>query len=119
MLWRILCGMEAQVFFDSLADATRRRILALLVTQGELCVCELTAALDQIQPKVSRHLAVMKEAGLVIARREGTWMHYRLSTLPQWASDLLDALKRGAVPDFNADLKRLKAMSGRPQRFAA
>ena len=110
--------MQPQVFFDTLADATRRRILALLATQGELCVCELTAALGQIQPKVSRHLGVMKEAGLVIARREGTWMHYQLATLPAWMGELLAALKSGAAPELKADLKRLKSMRNRPQRAA-
>ena len=110
--------MQPQAFFDTLADATRRRILALLATEGELCVCELTAALDQIQPKVSRHLGVMKEAGLVIPRREGTWMHYQLATLPAWMGDLLAALKSGAAPELRADLKRLRGMRNRPQRAA-
>lgn len=106
--------------FDALADATRRRILALLVSQGELCVCELTAALDDIQPKISRHLGVMKDAGVVLARREGTWMFYRLAaSLPGWAATLLQALPGGAVPELKADLKRLKAMAGRPERCAA
>ena len=111
--------MEAQALFDVLADATRRRILALLVRQGELCVCELMAALDEIQPKVSRHLGVMKEAGLVIPRRQGTWMHYRLAVLPNWTINLLAALTSGAVPEFKTDLKRLNAMDRRPDRFAA
>ena len=111
--------MDTQLMFDALADGTRRRILALLVHQGELCVCELTAALDDIQPKVSRHLSVMKEAALVQARREGTWMHYRLATLPSWTSDLLTALSSGAGADLKNDLKRLKAMGPRPERFAA
>ena len=111
--------MEAQTLFDTLADATRRRILALLVTQGELCVCELTAALHEIQPKVSRHLGVMKEAGLVIPRREGTWMHYRLAPLPPWTGDLLAALTSGAASELKSDLKRLKGMAGRPERIAA
>jgi len=111
--------MELQDLFDTLADATRRRILLLLQTQGELCVCELTAALNEIQPKVSRHLAVMKEAGMVIPRRQGTWMHYRLAVLPAWTMDLLTALTRGAVAEIKADQKRLKAMAGRPDRIAA
>jgi len=113
-----LLAVQPQVFFDTLADATRRRILALLATEGELCVCELTAALDQIQPKVSRHLGVMKEAGLVIARREGTWMHYQLAILPAWIRDLLVALKSGAASDLRADLKRLNSMRNRPRRAA-
>lgn len=106
--------------FDALVDATRRRILALLVHQGELCVCELTAALDDIQPKISRHLAVLKDAGIVIPRREGTWIFYRLAdTLPAWADALLETLPKGAVPELKPDLKRLKAMAGRPERCAA
>ncbi len=112
--------MDAQPVFDALADATRRRILALLVNQGELCVCELTAALDDIQPKVSRHLGVLKDAGIVLPRREGTWMFYRLSEpLPAWTATLLDALTAGAVAELKADLKRLKAMAGRPERCVA
>ena len=112
--------MDAQPVFDALADATRRRILALLVNQGELCVCELTAALDDIQPKISRHLGVLKDAGIVLPRREGTWMFYRLAEpLPAWATTLLDALAAGAVAELKADLKRLKAMAGRPERCVA
>ena len=106
--------------FDALADATRRRILALLVNQGELCVCELTAALDDIQPKISRHLGVLKDAGVVMPRREGTWMFYRLAaSLPAWLDTLLQTLAAGAVPQLKADLKRLKTMAGRPGRCAA
>ena len=106
--------------FDALVDATRRRILALLVHQGELCVCELTAALDDSQPKVSRHLAVLKDAGIVIPRREGTWIFYRLAdSLPAWAEAVLEILPKGAVPELKPDLKRLKAMAGRPERCAA
>lgn len=112
--------MNAKLIFDLLADATRRRMLALLVHHGELCVCELMAALDDIQPKISRHLALMKVAGLVVARREGTWMHYRLAEkLPAWTTNLLNTLNSGAVPELKADLKRLAAMRGRPERCAA
>jgi ArsR family transcriptional regulator, arsenate/arsenite/antimonite-responsive transcriptional repressor len=112
--------MDTQPIFDAVADATRRRILALLVDQGELCVCELTAALDDIQPKISRHLCGLKDAGVVIARREGTWMFYRLSpSLPAWAAALLRTLPQGAVSEFKADLKRLQLMNGRPGRCAA
>ena len=112
--------MDTQLMFDALADATRRRILALLVNQGELCVCELTAALNDIQPKISRHLCVLKDAGIVIPRREGTWMFYRLAvSLPAWADVLLETLPRGVVAELKADLKRLNTMAGRPERCAA
>lgn len=112
--------MDTQPVFDALADATRRRILALLVNQGELCVCELTAALDDIQPKISRHLGVLKDAGIVIPRREGTWMFYRLAEpLPAWAVTLLATLTTGAVPELKADARRLKTMADRPERCTA
>ncbi len=112
--------MDTQTIFDVLVDSTRRRILVLLADEGELCVCELTAALDETQPKISRHLGVLKDAGLVVPRREGTWMHYRLAdSLPRWTSALLETLPDGAVPELRGDLKRLKAMAGRPERSTA
>ena len=62
--------------FKTLSDATRVRLLNLLAC-GETCVCELTGTLGVVQPKVSRHLAHLKRAGLVEAYRDGKWMHYR------------------------------------------
>lgn len=112
--------MKSQSVFDILSDQTRRRILALLLAEEELCVCELMAALDDIQPKVSRHLAVIREAGLVAMRREGTWVFYRITpSLPVWISKLLEALRSGAVADLAADRARLKKMAGRPGRVVA
>jgi len=67
---------EPAVLFKTLADPTRLRLLNLLAC-GETCVCELTDTLRVVQPKVSRHLAHLKRAGLVEARRNGKWMHYR------------------------------------------
>jgi len=112
--------MKTQLIFDAFADPTRRRILALLADQGELCVCELTVALDLVQPKISRHLATLKEAELVIPRRAGTWMHYRLdSNVPDWVTALLLSLGQGAVDELAEDLNRLECMSSRPDRCAA
>ncbi len=65
-------------FFKSLADETRLRILNLL-TRGELCVCDLMATLELPQSTVSRHLATLRNAGLVEDRRQGVWMYYRLT----------------------------------------
>lgn len=64
------------LLFKTLADPTRLRLLNLLAC-GETCVCELTDTLRVVQPKVSRHLARLKRAGLVDVRRDGKWMHYR------------------------------------------
>ena len=67
---------EPSLLFKTLSDPTRLRLLNLLGC-GETCVCELTDTLRVVQPKVSRHLAQLKRAGLVEAQRNGKWMHYR------------------------------------------
>jgi ArsR family transcriptional regulator len=64
--------------YAALADPTRLRILSLL-GDGEICVCHIHASLDVPQPTASRHLAYLRKSGLVEARREGIWMHYRLA----------------------------------------
>ena len=66
--------------YAALADATRLRILSLL-GEEEICVCHIHASLDVPQPTASRHLAYLRNAGLVEARREGVWMHYRLAKI--------------------------------------
>jgi ArsR family transcriptional regulator len=97
--------VDHQAFFDALNDPIRRQILALLLSHDERCVCDLLAVLEAPQPKVSRHLAVLREAGLVRTRRAGVWMHYRLHPeLPAWAVRVLWHMKEGmpaeaAVPD--------------------
>lgn len=68
-------------FFRALGDDTRLRIIALLA-QGELCVCHLQEALGLSQPNVSRHLAILRNAGIVEDRRAGNWVHYRLVAQP-------------------------------------
>ena len=67
---------EPDLLFKTLSDPTRLRLLNLLA-DGETCVCELTETLRMVQPKVSRHLARLKRAGLVDARRDGKWIYYR------------------------------------------
>ncbi len=68
---------ELVSIFKALSDETRLRIVKLL-EQGELCVCDLVAALGMVQPKVSFHLSVLKEAGFITDRKQGRWIHYRL-----------------------------------------
>jgi ArsR family transcriptional regulator len=70
--------MSLDRLFQALGDPTRLRLLNLL-SEGELCVCYFVEILDEPQPKISRHLAYLRDAGLVSARREGKWMHYRLT----------------------------------------
>jgi ArsR family transcriptional regulator len=69
---------DLEALFKALADTTRLRILNLLLA-GEVCVCDIHDTLGIPQPKASRHLAYLRAAGLVDARKEGQWVHYRLS----------------------------------------
>jgi len=97
-------------FLRALADPTRLRILALLRNDRELCVCELTRALEMVQPKVSRHLAVLREAGLLKDRKEGLWVHYRITPqLPAWTQQAIRAIHDGCngIKPYADDLKRL------------
>jgi len=71
--------IDPEDLFKALADPTRLRCLMLLSMERELCVCELTHALDEIQPKVSRHLASLRDQGIVRDRRQGQWVYYRLN----------------------------------------
>jgi ArsR family transcriptional regulator len=70
---------DRELFFRALADPTRLRIINLMGDQ-EVCVCFFVEILETNQPKISRHLAYLRRAGIVAARREGIWMHYRIST---------------------------------------
>ncbi len=67
------------VYFKMFSDPLRLRLAVLLAMQGETCVCKLSEALGEPEYKVSRHLGVLRNGGIVQARREGTWMHYHLS----------------------------------------
>jgi ArsR family transcriptional regulator len=69
---------EIATVYRAASEEIRVRILALLA-HGELCVCHIHRALDAPQPTISRHLSVLRSAGLVLARREGAWVHYSLS----------------------------------------
>jgi ArsR family transcriptional regulator len=110
--------MNDDALFTLLADATRRRILRLLLAEGELCVCELVAALDTDQPKASRHLARMRAAGLVEDRRAAQWMLYRVAKVARAPlAALLSAADALAGPEAHAaDRARLAAMTTRPPR---
>lgn len=68
-----------ELLFKALADRTRLRLLNLMAA-GEVCVCFFVEVLGTNQPKISRHLAYLRRAGVVAARREGKWMHYRITT---------------------------------------
>ena len=103
------------VLFKSLADDTRTRITLLIAREGELCVCELTAALEQSQPKISRHLALLRSSGLLADRRQGQWVYYRLHPeLPTWVTEVLKGVVDANQQWLDAETKRLCAMNDRP-----
>lgn len=114
--------LNEQAVFEILCDETRRRILSLLLREGELCVCELYYALDMPQPKVSRHLGLMREADLLLARREGTWIYYRVNgQIPAWCDRILAQLHDVWLvnPAHAQDAARLTSMTNRPARCCA
>jgi ArsR family transcriptional regulator len=111
--------MDPETLFKTLADTTRLRMLMLLVLEGELCVCELTHALGEIQPKISRHLALLRESGVVLDRRQGQWIFYRLNPdLPGWVREVLAATAEGATmrAPFDQDMRALAGMPDRPEK---
>lgn len=104
--------MQTQAFTKTLADQTRLRLLVLLVDKPELCVCEFTQALELSQPKISRHLAILREANVLQDRRAGLWIYYRLhQDLPEWCTTILQALRQGSQDEaiYQQDLERLAA----------
>jgi ArsR family transcriptional regulator len=95
-----------------LSDKTRLRLLSLMV-RGEVCVCHLQGSLQTNQPKISRHLACLRKAGLVEARRDGRWTHYRLKKLEgDLGKILLQTLSHLKLePQIKRDFRRLKQVA--------
>lgn len=105
--------------FAALADRTRLRLLHLMDGR-EVCVCYFVEILGQSQPKISRHLAYLRRAGLVLARREGKWMHYRIDrSLDPVLLRILEetlATLRGDM-QMEQDTVKLNRACCQPQRF--
>lgn len=101
----------------ALADETRMRIALLITREKELCVCELTCALDVSQPKISRHLALLRESNLLADRRKGQWVYYRLHPdLPGWVIKTLKILLDANHAWLDENHQRLCEMEDRPNR---
>ncbi|WP_394558581.1 metalloregulator ArsR/SmtB family transcription factor [Aquipseudomonas alcaligenes] len=103
--------------FKCLSDETRARATLLIAEHGELCVCELMCALDDSQPKISRHLALLRSSGLLLDRRQGQWVYYRLNPeLPSWVSEVLQITLHANADWLAENTSRLCNMDGRPVR---
>src|SRR5829696_4111223 len=105
---------EMERVFKALADATRLRILGLLLT-GEVCVCDIHESLKIPQPRASRHLAYLRKSGLVDTRRDGLWVHYRLGRLDDPVLAAVTNAVRHAlahVDSVRRDAERLRTRTG-------
>ena len=104
-------------FFKCLADETRLKTLLLINQERELCVCELVAALSLSQPKVSRHLAQLRNCELLKDRRQGQWVFYRLNdALPAWATDVIEKTAANNTAFLSNNISLLNQMGDRPTR---
>jgi ArsR family transcriptional regulator len=101
--------------FRALGDETRLRIVSLL-TQGELCVCDLMDVLEEPQSKISRHLSYLKHSGLTYSKRVGVWMHYGLREAKDKPSDHIIRFLREKLPPLpqcRKDIDRLRLFKRR------
>ena len=116
-----LKSYDLALLFAALADRTRLRLLNLM-NGKEVCVCYFVEILGQSQPKISRHLAYLRRAGIVTARREGKWMHYKIvEPANAGASRILGETLAviGQEKLMQADLARLEKACCAPQRVSA
>lgn len=110
--------MNPVQFYKCLADETRLRCLLLIASEGELCVCELTEALQESQPKVSRHLAQLRQCELLVDRRQGQWVFYRINPdLPAWARSVLSETVVHNMDFLAINQQHLRHMGDRPERI--
>ena len=110
-------GFDIELFFRALADRTRLRLINLM-SGGEVCVCFFVEVLGTNQPKISRHLAYLRRAGIVAARREGKWMHYQIQTPPDpHAAQVLSDLETWLAKDkeMQRDKQQLLKVCCAPQ----
>ena len=105
---------KLQLIFKGCADETRLRLLNLLADNTEVCVCDLVEVLGLSQPKVSRHLAYLRRAGLVRDRKNGLWVYYRLAESPApETAPILTALREvfADLPEMEQDRESLRRIS--------
>ena len=102
--------MKPLQLFKILGDQTRLDIVLLLKASGELCVCDIYTALNLSQPKTSRHLAMLRESGLLLDSKQGKWVHYRLSpVLLPWVKSIIDityTTEKNRVADLLKSLEK-------------
>lgn len=101
-----------QELFSLFSDETRLRCLLLIQKRGEICVCEISQILEMVQPKISRHLALLRQSGFVLDERRGQWVYYSLNpSLPRWVKKITEAMLENLRKEepFHSDLKKIKS----------
>lgn len=112
--------MKPTAFFKCLSDETRLQMLLLIHQEQELCVCELTDALELSQPKISRHLASLRRDQLLVDRRQGKWVFYRINPqLPEWINTVIAQTQAGNEAFMQEAKGKLTLMGERPERVKA
>jgi ArsR family transcriptional regulator len=104
-------------FFKSLSDDTRLRCILLIQHEKELCVCELMAAIEESQPKISRHLAQLRKSGVLTDRRQGQWIYYQINPdLADWAKLIISQTLSSNLGFISSNIHNLNTMGDRPER---
>jgi len=112
-------SVSVETLLRALADRTRLRLINLM-GDAELCVCYFVEVLETNQPKISRHLAYLRRAGVVTARRQSLWMHYRVAVPPDsHAARILQEVRASLAddPEMHRDRERLKRACCAPEKF--
>lgn len=107
--------MKPEILFNCLADSTRLKITLLTFQEGELCVCELVEAMKESQPKVSRHLALLRSGDILVGTRREQWVYYSINPLlPKWAFIILQQVCEAHANELKKLTQQLWAMKNRP-----
>lgn len=104
--------ISPQEFFNILSDETRLRCLLLLQKEKELCVCEFSHILGSIQPKISRHLSLLRKSGLVLDERRGQWVYYRLNPgMQKWMHQVIVATLENLqkTEPYQSDFEKMRS----------
>lgn len=103
--------MNPLQLFKCLADDTRLKLVLLVASLNEACVCDLTDALDLEQPKISRHLAELRNCRVLHGERRGRWVYYQLdANLPAWAVNVINTTMENNAEFFHEACDRLKKL---------
>jgi ArsR family transcriptional regulator len=109
--------MDPVTFFKNLAEETRLKILLLILAETELCVCEFVQVMGLSQPKISRHLAQLRQYGLLTDRKEGKWVFYSIAAdIPLWQKEILNVCAISNESYIKPLKDKLNNLGDRPNR---